>query len=37
VNLTEEGRRIAIFTKRYTRIVNPALAELTPPRRTSER
>ena len=29
--LTDEGRRIAVFfTKTYTRIVNPALAELDP-------
>jgi len=29
--LTEEGRRIAVFfTKTYTRIVNPSLAELDP-------
>ena len=29
--LTAEGRRIAVFfTKTYTRIVNPALAELDP-------
>ena len=29
--LTSEGRRLAVFfTKTYTRIVNPALAELDP-------
>ena len=29
--LTDEGRRIAVFfTKTYTRIVNPSLAELDP-------
>ena len=29
--LTNEGRRLAVFfTKTYTRIVNPALAELDP-------
>ena len=29
--LTDEGRRIAVFfTKTYTRVVNPSLAELDP-------
>ena len=29
--LTDEGRRLAVFlTKTYTRIINPALAELDP-------
>jgi hypothetical protein len=33
--LTSDGRRLAVFyTKTYTRIVNPSLAELDPPCRT---